>query len=133
MTTEIIGLIVLVAACFFAAVLCLAADTRLRARSMRVAAGAAIAVGCLMYGYGYAACQGLSLTSLFRALLALCRMFGGVNDLGSIQAAPLLQVPAVMAVFWMGHFLALERSCQTVGDIIEIRETVVLGERNGIS
>ena len=106
MTTEIIGLIVLVAACFFAAVLCLAADTRLRARSMRVAAGAAIAVGCLMYGYGYAACQGLSLSSLFRALLALCRMFGGVNDLGSIQAAPLLQVPAVMAVFWMGHFLA---------------------------
>ena len=38
MTSETIGLVILVAAFFFAAVLCLAADTRLRARSMRLAA-----------------------------------------------------------------------------------------------
>ena len=106
MTADAIALIVLVGASFLAAVLCLATDTRLRAGSMRVAACAAIVIGCLSYGYGYAACQGLNLTSLFRALLALCRMFGGVNDLASIQSAPLLQHPAALTIFWLGHFLA---------------------------
>lgn len=98
--------IVLVAACFCAAVLCLAADTKLRARSMQIAAASAVVIGSVMYGYGYAVCQGLTVTSLFRALLALCRMFGGVNDMGAIQEAPLLRYSAAQAIFWLGHFLA---------------------------
>lgn len=106
MTGEPVAMIVLLASFFIAAVLCLATDTRLRAASMRFAAAAAIVIGCLAYGYGYAACQGLSATSLIRAMLALCRMFGGVNDLGNIQDAPLMKLPAVLTVFWAGHFLA---------------------------
>ncbi len=106
MTAEPMAMIVILAAFFIAAVLCLATDTRLRAGSMRFAATAAIVIGCLAYGYGYATCQGMSLTSLVRAMLALCRMFGGVNDLGSIQEAPLMKQGAVLAVFWLGHFLA---------------------------
>ena len=100
------ALIVLVGACFFAAVLFLATDSRLRAWTMKWAAVIAITVGCLVYGYGYAVCTGLNPTALFRALLALCRMFGGVNDLASVQSAPLLREPALLAVFWLGHFLA---------------------------
>lgn len=106
MTGEPIAMILLLGALFIAAVLCLAADTRLRATTMRIAATAAITIGCFVYGYGYAVCRGLNLTSLMRAMLALCRMFGGVNDLGNIQDAPLMQEPAAMAIFWTGHFLA---------------------------
>ena len=100
------AMMILVAACFAAAVLNLALDSRFRKLVMRIAILFAVAVGTVFYGYGYAWCMGLHVTSLLRALLALCRMFGGVNDLSSIQAAPLLQYPAAVAVFWTGHFLA---------------------------
>ena len=99
-------MIVLLAACFFAAVLNLAADGNLRRRITGMAAAGAVCVGAVMYGYGYAWVMGLSPVSLVRALLALCRMFGGVNDLGSVQAAPLFSSQIVLTVFWFGHFLA---------------------------
>ena len=104
--TRAFVLILLVAACFVAAVLFLVSGSRVRDTSMRYAAAAAAVIGSVLYGYGYAACFGLSLTSLFRALFALCRMFGGVNDLASIEAAPLMKNPVVLTVFWFGHFLA---------------------------
>lgn len=94
-----LAMIVLLAAAFFAAVICLATDSGLRARSMQVSAAAAILIGSVMYGYGYAVCQGLNMTSLLRALLALCRMFGGINDLAAIETAPLMKYPAAQAVF----------------------------------
>ena len=99
-------MIVLLAACFFAAVLNLAADNDLRRRITGMAAAGAVCVGAVLYGYGYAWVMGLSPVSLVRALLALCRMFGGVNDLGSVQAAPLFSSQSVLTVFWFGHFLA---------------------------
>lgn len=92
--------------CFVAAVLNLALETRFRQRVTRAALILALLIGAFFYGYGYAQCVGLSLTSLIRALLALCRMFGGVNDLGSVQSAPIFRYPAALTVFWLGHFLA---------------------------
>lgn len=100
------AMIAAVAACFVAAVLNLAAESRFRRGMMRAAIISAITIGAFFYGYGYARTMGLHLTALVRALLALCRMFGGVNDLASVQAAPLFRYPAALAVFWLGHFLA---------------------------
>ena len=92
--------------CFTAALLNLAMGSRNRIRTTRAALVIAALLGAFFYGYGYAWCHGLHLSSLIRALLALCRMFGGINDLGSIQAAPLFQSPAALSVFWLAHFLA---------------------------
>ena len=103
---QTIEMILLVAACFFAAVLNLAAESRFRRMTMRAAIICAVCVGAVLYGYGYAWTMGISVISVLRALLALCRMFGGVNDLASVQAAPLFSSPVVLSVFWLGHFLA---------------------------
>lgn len=99
-------MIVLLAALFVAAVLNLAVDSAFRRNFMRFALIAAGVIGAVFYGYGYAWCMGLTPVSFIRALMALCRMFGGINDLASIQAAPLFQHPAALTVFWLGHFLA---------------------------
>lgn len=106
-------MIVAVSACFIAAVLNLALDSGFRRRVTRAALVCAAVIGAVFYGYGYAWCMGLNLTALIRALLALCRMFGGVNDLGSIQSAPLLRHPAALTVFWLGHFLAFYAMAST--------------------
>ena len=101
-----IAMILAVAVCFVAAVLNLAVDSGFRKKTTRAAIVLAMLIGAVFYGYGYAWCMGFSLTSLIRALMALCRMFGGINDLASVQAAPIFQHPAAVTVFWLGHFLA---------------------------
>ena len=101
-----IAMILAVAVCFVAAVLNLAVDSGFRKKTTRAAIVLAMLIGAVFYGYGYAWCMGFSLTSLIRALMALCRMFGGINDLASVQAAPIFQYPAAVTVFWLGHFLA---------------------------
>ena len=83
-------LVILVLAAFLAAVLNLAAESRFRNTVMGCAIVAAVGIGAIFYGSGYAYSFGLNATSLMRALLTLCRTFGGVNDFGSIQASPLL-------------------------------------------
>ena len=98
--------ILLLALGFVAAMLFLASEGRFRKVFTRTATGIAMVVGIALYGYGYAYCKGFNVISLLRALMALCRMFVGVNDLASIQDAPLMQHPAVLTVFWIAHFLA---------------------------
>ena len=104
--TSSVFMIVLILACFLAAVLNLASDSRFRRGFMRFAILTAVCSGAFFYGYGYAHTLGISVVSVIRALMALCRMFGGVNDLASIQAAPIFQYPAALALFWFAHFLA---------------------------
>ncbi|MBQ6399351.1 MAG: hypothetical protein IJI21_04450 [Clostridia bacterium] len=99
--------------CFTAAVLNLAMESRFRQTVTRFAIIGAVCIGSVFYGSGYAHTQGLHLTSLLRALLALCRMFGGVNDLSAVQAAPVFQLPGAMTVFWLGHFLAFYVTAST--------------------
>ena len=111
-----ITVVVMIAAlllCFIAAVLNLALESRFRLRMTRAALVLALLIGTFFYGYGYAWCMGFSLTSLLRALLALCRMFGGINDLASVEAAPLFRYPAAITVFWLGHFLAFYVTAST--------------------
>ena len=75
-------------------------------RMTRAALVTAALLGAFFYGYGYAWCEGLHVYSLIKALLALCRMFGGANDLGAVQAAPLFRYSAAISVFWLAHYLA---------------------------
>jgi len=102
----IISIIVITAACFFAAVLNLAVENRFRNRIMGAFTGIAVCAGIAIYGYGFASVFGSSPVAVLRALLAVCRMFGGVNDLGSIQAAPLFAYEGMLAAFWLIHFMA---------------------------
>ena len=113
-------LIILVIACFLAAVLNLAADNRIRRFVMSVAIICAVIVGAVFYGSGYAYCHGFTLASLMRALLAMCRMFGGVNDFSAIAALPLFNSQALNSFFWFGHFCAFyvtaSAAIATLGD-----------------
>ena len=88
-------LVILVTACFLAAVLNLAAENRFRKYIMSAAIVCAVAVGAIFYGAGYAYCQGFSVASIMRALLALCRMFGGVNDFSAVSELPLFKSQAL--------------------------------------
>ncbi len=128
--TSSVFMILLVLACFFAAVLNLASDSRFRRGFMRFAIITAVCCGAFFYGYGYSYVMGISVVSVIRALMALCRMFGGVNDLGSIQAAPVFQFPAALAVFWCAHFLAFyvtaSAAIATLGDRLLRRIRVTL-------
>ena len=108
-----VSVILLTAACFVAVVLNLAAKNRLRTVLTRFAVLAAACIGTVLYGYGFSFRYGLSLTAILRALFALCKMFAGVNDLSSIESAPLFQKPVVLALFWIGHFLAFYATAST--------------------
>lgn len=105
MMVSSVAMIVTLAALFAAAILNLAVDSVFRRQLTRYALIAAMVIGSVFYGHGYAWCHGFNAASLIRALMALSRMFAGINDLGSVQNAPLFQYPAAMAVFWLGHFL----------------------------
>ena len=104
MTT--ISIIIITAACFMAAVLNLACDHRFRNRITGACIAIALPMGILFYGYGFAHKFGASPVAVLRALLASCRMFGGVNDLGTIEAAPLFAHTWVLSLFWLVHFMA---------------------------
>lgn len=103
--TTILG-IVITAACFLAAILNLASEHHFRNLITGTATVIALCFGVLFYGYGFSWVYGLTPTAILRAVLAVSRMFVGVNDLGSIQQAPLMQYDAVIAIFWIVHFLA---------------------------
>ena len=106
MITSSVTMIAAILICFIAAMLNLAVESRVRLRMTRAALVTAALLGAFFYGYGYAWCEGLHVYSLIKALLALCRMFGGANDLGAVQAAPLFRYPVAISVFWLAHYLA---------------------------
>ena len=103
---QTVSMIMTLAAGFIALALSLVTDEKTRLRLIGIAGGIAFGIGIIFYGYGYSACFGISFVSVVRALLALCRMLSGANDLASINDAPLMQYPAALAVFWFGHFCA---------------------------
>ncbi len=70
--------------------------------------GGVIAVlsGLFSYSYAYTLQSGFSLSVIVRVVLTVCRMFAGVNDYSSVSATPLFQNEFMLALFWLGHFLA---------------------------
>lgn len=98
--------IIITAACFFAAVLNLATENRFRNRIMGVFTAVAIVFGIIIYGYGFTCKYGASPTAILRALLTVCRMFGGVNDFSIVEATPFFRSSWAVAAFWAVHFMA---------------------------
>ena len=111
--TESIVMIAALFLIFVAAVLNLALETRFHQNVTRVCIIAALVIGTVFYGAGYAYTLGLKPVALVRALLALCRMFIGVNDLSAIQDAPIFRMPLAMTIFWTGHFLGFYAMAST--------------------
>lgn len=104
MTT--ISIILIAAACFTAAVLNLAVESRLRKRIISAFLSAAVMIGFCLYGYGYAHADGQGFVAVLHTIMAVCKMIGGANDLGSIESAPLFQKQWVIILFWAAHFMA---------------------------
>ena len=104
--TNAVLVISLTTVCFLAAILSLSISKAANGRLMGLCAVVAIASGIFCYGYGYSYLDGFSASTVLKALLAVCRMFGGVNDFSTIRTAPLFDHGAVTTLFWVGHFLA---------------------------
>lgn len=63
--------------------------------------------GIFFYGYGFSATLDNQGLAFIRALLAVCGMYVGKMDIGSISAAPLMQHTYMHILFWIVHLLAL--------------------------
>lgn len=63
--------------------------------------------GLLLYGYGFSVTADNLPLAIIRALLAVCGMYVGKNDLSAISAAPLMQHGWMHVIFWILHLLAL--------------------------
>lgn len=98
--------ILLTAAAFVAAILTLAVNSRHKARITGLSACYAVVIGVICYGFAYGEAWGFSTTTVLRTLLTVCRMFGGVNDYNAIADMALFKSVVVLALFWLGHFLA---------------------------
>lgn len=98
--------IILTAICFLAAILSLTMNKAANSRIMGVCAVIAIAVGIISYGYGYSYTEGFSISVVLKTLLTVCRMFGGIFDYSVVRDTPLFESSVVVALFWVGHFLA---------------------------
>ena len=104
--SDTVYVITLTAVCFLAAILSLAMSKAANGRLMGVCAVVSIVVGIYFYGYTYSYRDGFSVAIVLKTLLAVCRMFGGVNDAGTVGAVPLFANGTAMSLFWAGHFLA---------------------------
>ncbi len=102
---QIYLMILAIVVSFLAAILNLASKSRYDRLFTRIALVMTGAIGTVLYGYGYVWVMGPTPMAFFRALLSVCRMFAGVNDLSAIDSTPWFSSPVTITFFWMGHFL----------------------------
>lgn len=99
--------IILISAVFFCAmILNLAAKPKCTRGLIGAITFISAVGGLFFYGYGYSCTLNDPVQMVVRTAFAVSRMYAGVNDLGSISAAPLLQYPAAVTVFWVLHLMA---------------------------
>lgn len=104
---EIVLVIALTLILFLAMILLLAAKPKHSGRITSTFIVIAGMGGLFFYGYGFAVTTGDFWLSTIRALLAVCGMYVGKMDLGSISAAPLMAHTGMQVLFWFVHLLAL--------------------------
>ena len=104
---EIFLVMLLTLILFLAIILLLAAQPRYAGKITRTFIVIAGLGGLFFYGYGFAATVDDFWLATIRALLAVCGMYVGKMDLGSISAAPLMQENFMQLLFWIVHLLAL--------------------------
>ena len=101
-----LGVALIAGGLLVAAMLDLARSTRYRSRVMGISAVCGAVVGVLFYSYAYTRAEGFSAEAVLRTLMTVCRMFGGVNDAAALSGTPLFSHRLLVALFWLGHFLA---------------------------
>ena len=104
---ETILVMVLTLFLFLAMILMLASKPKYAGRITRTFIVTAGLGGIFFYGYGFAATVDDFWLATIRSLLAMCGMYVGKMDLGSISAAPLMQYSQMQFLFWFVHLLAL--------------------------
>lgn len=101
------SVILVTTALFAAMILQLAAKPRFANRLTGIFIVIAVIGGVFFYGYGFSIAESTWALSVIRALLAVCGMFVGKMDFGSISAAPIFEHKWVQLVFWIVHLFAL--------------------------
>lgn len=103
MTVTIVLLSILL---FCAMILNLAAKPRFT-RGLIGACSAISAIGGLiLYGIGFSCTLSDPVQGVLRTVLAVCRMFAGINEYGSVSAAPLFASRFWQVTFWIVHLMA---------------------------
>lgn len=92
---------------FLAMIFLLATKAKVAGKLTGILIAVTAVSGLLIYGYGFAQTLDSLPLAVIRALLAVCGMFLGRNELSAIVAAPLLQPQWAQAIFWLFHLLAL--------------------------
>lgn len=104
---EIILVMTVALLLFLAMILLLAAQPKFSGRMTRTFIVTACIGGLFFYGYGFAVTADHFWLATVRTLVAVCGMYVGKMDLGSISAAPLMQKSCMQLLFWIVHLLAL--------------------------
>lgn len=107
MNMQIVLVMLLTLILFLTMILVLAAKPRYAGRITSTFIVLAGLGGLFFYGYGFAVTIDNFWLATIRSLLAVCGMYVGKMDLGSISAAPLMQHYQMQLLFWIVHLLAL--------------------------
>ena len=105
--------ILLTAVGFLAVVLSLAASKSANSKIVRFCAFMSLIAGILCYGYGNGYREGLSFTVVIKTLLMVCRMYSGGCDFSIVKDTPWFSNGAIIAFFWVGHFMAFYITAST--------------------
>lgn len=92
---------------FLAIILLLATKSRVASKVTSSLIALTAVSGLLIYGYGFAHTLDDFPLAVVRALLAVCGMFLGKNELSAIAGAPMMQEAWAQTIFWLFHLLAL--------------------------
>ena len=104
MTVTIVLLSILL---FSAMILNLAAKPRFTRGLIGACSLIAALGGLVLYGIGYSYTLAGSSLQIVRTVLAVCRMFAGINDFASVSAAPLFSQQVWQLAFWLVHLMAI--------------------------
>lgn len=92
---------------FLAIILLLATKSKVASKVTSGLIALTAVSGLLIYGYGFAHTLDDFPLAVVRALLAVCGMFLGKNELSAIAGAPMMQEAWAQTIFWLFHLLAL--------------------------
>lgn len=110
MLIQSISVIIITAALFLAMIISLAAKPAVSGKItglMLIISGVG---GLFVYGAGYSYVTENQVLATAKALLAVCGMFVGNNDLSAISGAPWMSTPWMNVFFWILHLFALYTS-----------------------
>ena len=100
------GVLILTAIVLLAMIMNLVTKPAFSARLTTICMAVGLMGGLIFYSFGFAESSAGIGVSMFRAVLAVIRMFVGVNDLSAISGAAVVSTPVRLSLFWGIHLLA---------------------------